>query len=223
MEGWHPGIVGLVAARLRERFDRPAFAIALSEGGGTGSGRSIPGADLGAAVRLAVSEGLLVKGGGHGMAAGVTLLHERLEDFRAFLERHFVGDVARLRAETALEVDATLSAGSITPELIDALAAAGPFGAGSPEPVLALPLHRVVDHGIMGDGHCRVTLADRDGSRIRAVAFRSAGTPLADGLAAARGQLVHAAGTLTLNRWGGGQPRAELRLVDAALVADQPA
>ncbi len=223
MEGWHPGIVGLVAARLRERFDRPAFAIALSEGGGTGSGRSIPGADLGAAVRLAVSEGLLVKGGGHGMAAGVTLLHERLEDFRAFLERHFVGNVARLRAEAALAIDATLSAGAVTPALIDTLSAAGPFGAGSPEPVVALPLHRVIDTGIMGDGHCRVTLAARDGSRIRAVAFRTAGTPLADGLAAARGQFVHAAGTLTLNRWGGGQPRAELRLVDAALVADQPA
>ena len=222
-EGWHPGIVGLVAARLRERFDRPAFAIALSAGGGTGSGRSIPGADLGAAVRLAVSEGLLVKGGGHGMAAGVTLHPERLDDFRAFLERHFVEDVARSRANAALAVDATLSAGAVTPALIEALAAAGPYGAGSPEPVVALPLHRVVDHGIMGDGHCRVTLVARDGCRIRAVAFRSAGTPLAEGLAAARGQLVHAAGTLTLNRWGGGQPRAELRLVDAALVADQPA
>ena len=157
-------------------------------------------------MRLAVAEGLLVKGGGHGMAAGVTLLHDRLDDFRAFLERHFVGDVARLRADAGLAVDATLSAGTITPELIDALAAAGPFGAGSPEPVVALPLHRVVEHGIMGDGHCRVTLAARDGCRIRAVAFRSAGTPLADGLAAARGQLVHVAGTLTLNRWGGGQP-----------------
>ncbi len=221
MHGWHPGIVGLVAARLRERFDRPAFAIALSESGGTGSGRSVPGVDIGAAVRLAVSEGLLVKGGGHGMAAGVTLRHERLEDFRAFLERHCGEDVARSRAGAALAVDATLSAGAITPALIDALAAAGPFGAGSPEPVVALPMHRVVDHAVVGDGHCRVTLAARDGCRIKAVAFRSAGTPLATGLAAARGQLVHAAGTLTLNRWGG-QSRAELRLVDAVLVADYP-
>ncbi len=223
MEGWHPGIVGLVAARLRERFDRPAFAIALTAGGGTGSGRSIPGADLGAAVRLAVSKGLLLKGGGHGMAAGVTLDHRRLDDFRAFLEGHFSDDVARSRADTALAVDATLSAGAITPEMIEALAAAGPFGSGSPEPVVALPAHRVLDTGTMGDGHIRVTLEARDGCRIRAVAFRSAGTPLAEGLAAARGQSVHAAGTLTLNRWGGGQPRAELRLVDAALVADQPA
>ncbi len=107
--------------------------------------------------------------------------------------------------------------------MIEALAAAGPFGSGSPEPVVALPAHRVLDTGTMGDGHIRVTLEARDGCRIRAVAFRSAGTPLAEGLAAARGQSVHAAGTLTLNRWGGGQPRAELRLVDAALVADQPA
>ena len=224
MEGWHPGIVGLVAARLRERFDRPAFAIALTPHGGcTGSGRSIPGADLGAAVRLAVSQGLLLKGGGHGMAAGVTLRYERLGEFRAFLERHFSADVTRSRADAALAVDSTLAAGAITPALIEALAAAGPFGSGSPEPVVALPSHRVLDCGVMGDGHFRVTLAARDESRIRAVAFRSAGTPLAEGLAAARGQVVHAAGTLTLNRWGGGQPRAELRLVDAALAADQPA
>ena len=222
MEGWHPGIVGLVAARLRERFDRPAFAIALSEGGGTGSGRSVPGVDLGAAVRLAVTEGLLVKGGGHGMAAGVTLQRERLDDFRAFLERHCRDDVARLRSDAALAVDATLSAGAVTADLIDALAAAGPFGAGSPEPLIVLPVHRVVDHAVVGDGHCRVTLAARDGCRIKAVAFRSVGTPLAKGLAAARGQLVHAAGSLTMNRWGG-QPRAELRLVDAAPVTDRPA
>ncbi len=219
-EGWHPGVVGLVAARLRERFDRPAFAIALRGDTGTGSGRSVPGADVGAAVRLAVERGLLLKGGGHGMAAGVTLAAGGVAAFRDFLHGHFAEAVARSRAEAALAVDATLAAGAATPELVGALGAAGPFGAGSPEPVVALPNHRVVDHGVMGDGHLRATLAARDGSRIRAVAFRAADTPLGQGLAAARGQLVHAAGTLTVNRWGGGQGRAELRLIDAAPAPD---
>ncbi len=222
-EGWHPGIVGLVAARLRERFGRPAFAIALTGDTGVGSGRSIPGADVGAAVRLAVERGLLMKGGGHGMAAGVTLPTAGLAAFRAFLEEHFADAVARSRAEAALEIDGTIGAGAITPELIGGLDAAGPFGAGAPEPVVALASHRVVDCGVMGEGHLRVTLAGRDGSRIRALAFRVAEAPLGQGMAAARGKLVHAAGTLTVNRWGGGQGRAELRLLDAALVPDQPA
>ncbi len=221
-EGWHPGIVGLVAARLRERFDRPAFAIALSGETGTGSGRSVPGADVGAAVRLAVERGLVLKGGGHGMAAGVTLAATGIAAFRAFLDGHFAEAVARGRAEAALDVDAALSAGAVTPELVGSLDAAGPFGAGAPEPVVALPGHRVVDVATMGEGHLRATLAARDGSRIRAVAFRCAETALGQGLAQARGKLVHAAGTLTVNRWGGGQGRAELRLLDAALLPDQP-
>ena len=220
--GWHPGIVGLVASRLRERFDRPAFAVALSDGRGIGSGRSIPGADLGAAVRLAVERGLLLKGGGHGMAAGVTLETAGLDAFRDFLHDHFADDMTRSRQDGWLAVDATLSAGAVTPDLIGSLAAVGPFGAGSPEPVVVLPNHRVIDCGMVGDGHLRATLAARDGSRIRAVAFRAAGTPLGDGIAAARGKLVHAAGTLTIDRWGGGQGRPELRLIDAAPVPDQP-
>ncbi len=221
-EGWHPGIVGLVAARLRERFDRPAFAIAVAGGTGTGSGRSIPGADVGAAVRLAVTRGLLLKGGGHGMAAGVTLSADGLGAFRDFLHEHFAAAVARSHAEAALEVDGTMGAGAATPEAIGGLDTAGPFGAGAPEPVVALPSHRVVDYGTMGDGHLRATLAGRDGSRIRAVAFRCAEGPLGQGIMAARGRLVHAAGTLTINRWGGGQGRPELRLLDAAPVPDQP-
>lgn len=221
-EGWHPGIVGLVAARLRERFDRPAFAIALAGAAGTGSGRSIPGADVGAAVRLAIERGLLTKGGGHGMAAGVTLPSGGVAAFADFLHDHFSAAVARARATAALDVDATLGAGAATPELIGALASAGPFGSGAPEPVVALANHRIVDHGTMGDGHLRATLAARDGSTIRAVAFRAADSALGRGIAASRGKLVHAAGTLAVNRWGGAG-RPELRLLDAALVPDQPA
>ena len=216
-EGWHPGVVGLVAARLRERFERPAFAIALVDGIGTGSGRSIPGADLGRAVRMGVEAGLLHRGGGHAMAAGVTLEAGKLDSFRTFLHAHFSEDVSRLRGDTALAIDSTLSAAGASVDLVAALDAAGPFGSGSPEPVVAFPGHRIVDIGTVGEGHLRLTLASQDGSRIRAVAFRAAGTPLAQGLAATRGRLVHCAGTLSVNRWGGGS-RVELRLLDAAPV-----
>ena len=220
-EGWHPGIVGLVAARLREKFGRPAFAIAISGGIGTGSGRSILGADLGRAVRMSVEAGMLQRGGGHAMAAGITIEIGKLAAFNAFLRSHFAEDVLRLRDSAGMVIDATLSAAGATVDLVAALEAAGPFGSGSPEPVVALPAHRVVDLGVVGDDHLRLTLAGPDGSRIRAMAFRAVRTPLAEGLAATRGQLVHCAGTITVNRWGGGPGKVELRLADAALAAVQ--
>ncbi len=141
-EGWHPGIVGLVAARLKEKFGRPAFAIALEPGGiGTGSGRSIAGVDLGNAVRQAVADGLLVKGGGHAMAAGVTIRRERLAEFRAFLEAALTDAVEAARRDDALLIDGALSAAAANLEFCASAMRAGPFGAGNPEPVFALPAH----------------------------------------------------------------------------------
>src|SRR3954471_5659793 len=135
-EGWHPGVVGLVAARLKERYGRPAFAIALEPGGvGTGSGRSIAGVDLGRAVRRAVTEGLLVKGGGHAMAAGVTLRKDALAAFRAYLEDALGAAVASARSTDALHIDGALTAGAATNDTIAKLSQAGPFGAGNPEPI----------------------------------------------------------------------------------------
>src|SRR5690606_18364973 len=128
-EGWHPGVVGLVASRLKEKFARPAFAIALEPGGiGTGSGRSIPGVDLGKAVRHAVEQGLLIKGGGHAMAAGVTLRKERLAEFRAYLESALAADVAEARHVNEILIDGAISARAATPELVATLNRAGPFG-----------------------------------------------------------------------------------------------
>ncbi len=141
-EGWHPGVVGLVAARLKERYGRPAFAIALEPGGiGTGSGRSILGVDLGQAVRRAVREGLLLKGGGHAMAAGITLKKGALAAFRAYLEDTLAGAVEAARRDSALMIDGAVSAGAVNLALVDMLARAGPYGAGNPEPLLALPAH----------------------------------------------------------------------------------
>ena len=156
-EGWHPGIVGLVASRLKEKFSRPAFAIALEPGGiGTGSGRSISGVDLGKAVRQAVKDKLLMKGGGHAMAAGVTLRKEKLAEFRAFMESALAEDVANSRHEHELFIDGAVSARSVTVEFANMLNRAGPFGAANPEPVIALPAHQLVYADEVGQAHLRV-------------------------------------------------------------------
>jgi single-stranded-DNA-specific exonuclease len=218
--GWHPGIVGLVAARLKERFGRPAFAIALEPGGtGTGSGRSIQGVDLGRAVRRAVAEKLLLKGGGHAMAAGVTLRHDRLAPFRAFLETELAVAVEAARRDRALLIDGAVTAAAAGPAFHAMIARAGPYGAGNPEPVFALPSHVIAYAEEVGQAHVRVRLKSGDGTGLAAIAFRAAGQPLGHALLKNRGRAVHAAGTLALDRWQG-EERVQLRLID--LAADDP-
>ena len=218
-EGWPSGIVGLVAARLKERFERPAFALALNGAEATGSGRSIAGVDLGRVVRAAVESGLAAKGGGHAMAAGVTLAKARIGEFRAFLEEKLAAPVAAARARSGLAIDAALTASGATVALAQAVEAAGPFGAGNPEPVFALPRHRLVDVFPAGTDHLRLRVVAGDGAALEAIAFRSAGKPLGEALKKARGQAVHLAGALSINRYGG-RERPQLRLIDAAEVAD---
>jgi single-stranded-DNA-specific exonuclease len=215
-EGWHPGVVGLVAARLKERYGRPAFAIALEPGGiGTGSGRSITGVDLGRAVRHAVSEGLLIKGGGHAMAAGVTLKKEALGAFRAYLEDALASAVEATRREDALLIDGAVTAAAANNDMVATIARAGPFGAGNAEPVIAFPAHTLAYVEEVGQAHVRVRLRSGDGSIVNAIAFRAAGQKLGIALGQGRGQRVHAAGTLCLDRWNGDE-RVQLRLVDIA-------
>jgi single-stranded-DNA-specific exonuclease len=214
--GWHPGVVGLVAARLKERYGRPAFAIALEPGGvGTGSGRSIPGVDLGRAVRNAVRDGLLVKGGGHAMAAGITLKKDRLGAFRAFLEDALAASVEAARRETALMIDGAVSAGGVTLDLVEMLSRAGPFGAGNPEPLLALPAHTLAYADPVGENHVRVRFKSGDGKFVNAIAFRAMGQPLGQALLDNRGRTVHAAGHLVVDRWQG-EERVQMRLTDLA-------
>jgi single-stranded-DNA-specific exonuclease len=215
-EGWHPGVVGLVAARLKERFGRPAFAIALGIGGiGTGSGRSITGVDLGHAVREAGHEGLLLKGGGHAMAAGVTLKRDALGPFRAYLEARLGAAVAAARLSDGLAIDGALTAGAANLETAASLARAGPFGAGNPEPVLALPGHQLAYVDEVGARHLRVRLRAGDGAGVNAIAFRAVGQTLGAALVNYRGRTVHAAGSLTVDRWNG-EERVQLRLLDIA-------
>jgi single-stranded-DNA-specific exonuclease len=221
-EGWHPGVVGLVASRLKEKFGRPAFVVALEPGGiGTGSGRGIGGVDLGKAVRQAVHDGVLLKGGGHAMAAGVTLRKEKLAEFRAYMESALAHDVARSRHVNEIFVDGAVSARGVTPELVATLNRAGPFGSGNPEPVIALPSHQLVYADEVGQAHLRVRFKSGDGAIVNGVAFRSIGQKLGNALAAHRGQVLHAAGSLAVDRWQGTE-RVQLRLLDVALPDQGP-
>jgi single-stranded-DNA-specific exonuclease len=221
-EGWHPGVLGLVAARLKEKFGRPAFAIAFDPAGiGTGSGRSIAGVDLGRAVRRAIAEGVLVKGGGHAMAAGVTLERARLAAFRAHLETELGAAVEAARRDDALLIDGALTAAAARAELCETLSRAGPFGAGNPEPVFALPAHVLVHAEEVGHGHVRARLKSGDGASVAAIAFRAAREPLGRALIENRGRTLHAAGGLVVDRWQGDN-QAQLRIVDVALDVSRP-
>jgi len=214
---WHPGIVGLVASRLKEKFNRPAFAIAFDGEIGMGSARSILGVDLGRVVRAAVEAGLLIKGGGHAMAAGLTIRREQLAAFKAFVEAHLGEAVASAREGAAFSIDASLTASAATPELFRKLEQAGPYGQGNPEPVFVLPAHRLIDVAPVGNGHLRLRVQAGDGAKIEGIAFRVAQEPLGKALEAARGTSVHLAGTLSLDRWGG-REKLQLRVQDVAEV-----
>ena len=215
-DGWHPGIVGLIAARLKEHARRPAFAISFNASGtGTGSGRSIPGFDLGRRVREAVARGLLVKGGGHAMAAGITVERANLGALRAFFEEWAAGDVERLRGEERLEIDAALSAEGAVFDLLDLIESAGPYGSGHAQPLLVLPRHTLADVRQVGAAHIRADLRSPAGGRLQAIAFRAVESELGDFLFANRGNAVHVAGHLSSNWWNGARS-IQFRITDAA-------
>ncbi len=204
-EGWHPGVLGLVASRLKDRFDKPAFAIGLPKDGtaASGSARSIAGVNLGVAVQAAVAAGVAIKGGGHAMAAGVTLEQSRLGDLRAFLEDRLAAEVDAAVSVDHLTIDAAIAASGASTRFIENLDRAGPFGQGNPSPVFALPAHRVVYAARAGADHVRCTLVQSDGSRIKAIAFRAMGTELGEVLLSERRMPLHIAGRLAINDWGG--------------------
>ncbi|KEA06937.1 single-stranded-DNA-specific exonuclease RecJ [Agrobacterium sp. 13-626] len=215
-ENWHPGIVGLIASRLKDKFRRPAFAIAFDPNGkGTGSGRSINGFDMGRMVRAAVDAGLLVKGGGHAMAAGLTVERGNLGKLRAFFTEKAERQVPGLVANETLKIDGALGASGATVDLIDQLETAGPYGSGHPQPIFALPSHRLRDSRLVGQSHIKITLEAQDGGRLDGIAFRAAETPLGELLMSSRGSQIHVAGTLGADHWQGNR-RVQLRVTDAA-------
>ncbi len=217
--GWHQGVIGIVAARIKERFGRPAIVIAETEDGtGKGSGRSISGVDLGAAVLAAKDSGLLIAGGGHAMAAGLTLPPGGLEPFRDFINQRLGPDVEKSRGDKALLLDLLLAPGGIAGALCDALDCAGPYGAGWPSPRVAAGPVRLLKTSIVGDGHVRGIAAGDDGKSFKWIAFRSAATELGQALlASAADTRWWLAGAIKRDEWNGGNA-AEMHLDDAALA-----
>lgn len=207
--GWHAGVIGIVAGRLKERYNRPACVIGIAGGVGKGSGRSVSGLDLGSAVIAARQAGLLINGGGHAMAAGFTVAAERIAELTEFLDRRLAAAAVGATVPQ-LDIDGMVTPAAATIELARLLQRVGPFGSGNREPRLVLPDVRVVRGDIVGDGHVRALLAGNDGGRVKAIAFRSAGGPLGRSLLQGAGAPLHLAGNLRLNSWQG---RDEVQLV----------
>ncbi len=212
--GWHSGLVGLLASRVKDRFRRPVIAVAVRGETGTGSGRSVDGVDLGEAIRSAVAEGLLEKGGGHAMAAGLTIPAANIDAFRGFLNARVAEAWQAARSAEAISIDATISAGGANLEMVGTLDRAGPFGAGNPSPMVMLPNHTVARAEVVGGRHVKLRFS-ADGKSVEAIAFRAADAPLGEALLAAYGQRVHVAGTLRIDRWGG-REKVSMHVVDAA-------
>ncbi len=214
-ESWHKGVVGLVASRLTERFQRPSCVISWEKDVGTASLRSVAGVDIGGAVRAAVSGGHLVKGGGHAMAAGLTVERSQLQPLRSFFSEALGAAANEARAAAGLDIDGAMTSSGVTDELLQLIERAGPYGQGNPQPRFAFPAHRIKYVKIVGERHVRCALEAGDGSRIDAVAFRAAGQPLGEALLGSGGLPMHVAGTLRRDTWGG-RDRIELTIDDAA-------
>lgn len=214
-EGWHPGVVGIVASRLKESTNRPAIVIGLDGDEGKGSGRSISGVDLGASIQKLAAEGLLAKGGGHKMAAGLTVARDQLEPAMERLSELLAKQGAGDAGPADLKLDGLLMPGAATVELILDIDKAGPFGAGAPAPRFAFPDVEIRFTKRVGDSHIKVTFGDGFGARLEAIAFGAYDTALGPALEAHGGARFHLAGRLEINTWGGRQT-VQLRLEDAA-------
>jgi single-stranded-DNA-specific exonuclease len=198
--GWHPGVIGIVAGRLKERYGRPACVVATADGIGKGSGRSVSGLDLGSAVIAARQAGLLINGGGHAMAAGFTVAAERVADLAAFLNER-MASAAGGPVVPLLDIDGAIAGAAATPELAQMVERLAPFGSGNPEPRFAVTDLRVVRGEVVGDGHVRLLLAGNGGTRLKAIAFRSADGPLGQALLSGGGAPFHLAGNLRPDNW----------------------
>lgn len=218
-DGWHPGVIGIVAGRIKEKFGKPAIVVAVdADGTGKGSGRSITGVDLGAAIISAREAGLLVAGGGHAMAAGLTVEAGKIDALSDWLDERLAGDVSRASSEKVLSVDAMVNPRGLSPMLIETLEAAGPYGTGWPGPRVVTGPVRVVKCDIVGKDHVRAIVSGDDGASFKAMAFRQGESTLGQQLLHGdRGQKYWLAGRAKLDDWGS-TPKAELHIDDVALA-----
>ena len=215
-DGWHPGVVGIVASRLKEAFNRPAVVIGTDGPEGKGSGRSVNGIDLGAAVAACTREGVLLKGGGHKMAAGLSIATDRIEEAMTRLSEMLDRQGASAIGPKDLTLDGLVTAGGATTDLITAVEAAGPFGAGAPAPRFAFAAMRIAFAKVAGENHLRLTLAD-DTGKLDAIAFNAFDSEIGHRLENHSGALFHVAGRLEIDHWGGRQ-KAKLRVEDVAEI-----
>ncbi len=217
-EGWHPGVIGIVAGRLKEKFHRPAVVVGWGEGLGPvarGSGRSVAGVNLGNLISDAAKSGLLLSGGGHAMAAGLSMDPARLDELRAHLEEQTSGTAFELAEARVLEIDGTLAPGAATAALLDIIERIGPFGSNAPEPLFAAPNVRAAGARRVGENHMAFDMVGEDGARVRAIAFRVADGP--EGQAIARGDAIHVAGRLRPDTWRGAG-KVQIEVADIALA-----
>jgi len=215
-EGWHPGVIGIVAGRIKEKTGKPAVVIALDGDTGKGSGRSISGVDLGAAIIRARGEGLLVAGGGHAMAAGLTVDADKVDRLADWLDHTLEGHVARASATRDMALDIAVAPGGLTSELVNSLEEAGPYGVGWPGPRVAVGPVRLVKCDIVGTDHVRLIAAGDDGKSFKGIAFRAAESDMGQALLhGSRGRRLWLAGRVKIDDWGN-RPQAELHLEDAA-------
>ncbi len=214
-EGWHPGVIGIVAGRLKEMFDRPVIVIGLDGDEGKGSGRSITGVDLGAAIGDAKDEGLLAAGGGHAMAAGLTIERAKIGAFRRALNVRLRNDIVKARENRTLDIDAVVAPGAVTKTFANLVATAGPYGPGNPEPSFVLLNMRGAYQKTVGKGHLSLTLKSETGESVRAIAFRAGGEPIEEILKS--GQRFHVAGKVRADDWRGGDA-GQLQISDAAFA-----
>ena len=218
-EGWHPGVVGIVASRLKEAFGRPAIVVAFDGDAGKGSGRSAGGLDLGAAIARLLAEGLIEKGGGHRAAVGLSLNRAQMEPAMARLAELVAEAGTEPERHDSLEIDGVIGAAAASPELCDRIAATGPFGMGAPAPRIAIAEARIERFRPVGENHLALTLSDRLGGRLEAIAFRAFDSELGPALGGLGSRPVHLAGRLERDDWGG-RPKAKLHVEDAALVRE---
>ncbi len=217
-QGWHPGVIGIVASRVKDRTQRPTIVIALQDDGtAKGSGRSVPGVDLGGAVLAAKDSGLLIAGGGHAMAAGLTVESARIAELTAFLDARLGAEVARAGTTRALAIDAALAPRGVNLALTEALEAAGPYGQGWAAPRIASGPWVIVKCDIVGETHVRAIVSGPDGARLKAMAFRAADTPLGVALVSAGRRPLYLSGRVRRDDWGK-TPAAELHLDDLAFA-----
>jgi single-stranded-DNA-specific exonuclease len=214
--GWHPGVIGIVASRLKDRLHRPTIVIAIGDDGlGKGSGRSLPGVDLGAAVLAAKDAGLLIAGGGHAMAAGLTVAADGIDALAAFLNDRLAGAVDVAATARALDCDAAIAPRGVSLQLAETLEVAGPYGQGWSQPRIASGPWTAVDSRIVGEHHLKLVLSGADGARCKAIAFRHADTTLGAAMLGARGRSFYVAGRIKRDDWKG-EPSAEIEIDDIA-------